>query len=36
MAREQSIIQGKSFEFALSIIGLYKQLITQNEYVLSK
>ena len=36
MAREQSIIQGKSFDFALSVIGLYKQLITQNEYVLSK
>ncbi len=36
MAKEQSIIQGKSFEFALLIIGLYKQLISQNEYVLSK
>lgn len=36
MAKEQSIIQKKSFEFALSIIELYKQLIIQNEYVLSK
>jgi four helix bundle protein len=36
MAKEQSIIQKKSFEFALSIIELYKQLITKNEYVLSK
>jgi len=36
MAKEQSIIQNKSFEFALSVIGLYKQLISQNEYVLSK
>jgi four helix bundle protein len=36
MAKEQSIIQKKSFEFALSVIELYKQLITKNEYVLSK
>ncbi len=36
MAKEQSIIQKKSLEFALSVIELYKQLIAQNEYVLSK
>ena len=36
MTKEQSIIQVKSFEFALSIIKLYKQLNNQNEYVLSK
>lgn len=36
MAKEKSIIQNKSFEFALSVIELYKQLIAQNEYVLSK
>jgi four helix bundle protein len=36
MAKEQSIIQKKSFEFALSVIELYKLLIAQNEYVLSK
>lgn len=36
MAKEKSIIQNKSFEFALLIIELYKQLIRQNEYVLSK
>ncbi len=36
MAKEQSIIQKKSFEFALSVIELYRQLIAQNEYVLSK
>lgn len=31
-----SIIQDKSFTFALSIIGLYKQMVDQKEYVLSK
>lgn len=36
MAKEQSTIQVKSFEFALSIIELYKKLKNQNEYVLSK
>lgn len=31
-----NIIQDKSFQFALSIIDLYKVLISKNEYVLSK
>jgi four helix bundle protein len=33
---KQSIIEKKSFEFALKIIELYKKLLEQNEYVLSK
>jgi four helix bundle protein len=33
---EESIIQQKSFAFALQVIGLYKQLLAQREYVLSK
>ncbi len=33
---KQNIIQDKSFQFALSIIDLYKVLISKNEYVLSK
>jgi four helix bundle protein len=32
----ESIIQGKSFEFALEIISLYKKLQAQKEFVLSK
>lgn len=36
MSKEKSIIQQKSFTFSLEIISLYKQLISQNEYVLSK
>jgi len=32
----ESIIEKKSFEFALKIIKLYKKLLEQNEYVLSK
>ncbi|MEP7236025.1 MAG: four helix bundle protein [Ignavibacteriota bacterium] len=31
-----SIIQQKSFDFALEIITLYKKLIEQKEYVISK
>jgi four helix bundle protein len=33
---QESIIQQKSFAFALQVIGLYKQLLAQREYVLSK
>ncbi len=36
MAKEKSIIQQKSFAFALDMIALYQQLIKQNEYILSK
>jgi four helix bundle protein len=32
----ESIIQQKSFAFALQIIRLYKELLTQHEYVLSR
>ena len=32
----ESIIQQKSFAFALQVIRLYKQLLAQREYVLSK
>ena len=31
-----SLIQERSFAFALEIIKLYKELVAQNEYVLSK
>jgi len=33
---KENIIEKKSFDFALKIIELYKKLISQNEYVLSK
>ncbi len=33
---KENIIEKKSFEFALKIIELYKKLLEQNEYVLSK
>lgn len=33
---KQSLIKDKSYEFALAIIRLYKTLLKQNEYVLSK
>lgn len=32
----QSLIKTKSYNFALEVITLYKQLIEQNEYVISK
>ncbi len=32
----KSIVQEKSFEFSLTIIKLYKRMIDQKEYVLSK
>lgn len=34
--KKDNIILDKSFDFALSIIKLYKEMITQNEYILSK
>ena len=34
--KKENIILDKSFDFALSIIELYKQMILQKEYVLSK
>jgi four helix bundle protein len=33
---KDNIIREKSFDFALKIIDLYKQLVAKNEYVLSK
>ncbi|MCX6148998.1 MAG: four helix bundle protein [Ignavibacteriales bacterium] len=32
----KSIVKEKSFQFALSIVALYKKLINDNEYVISK
>lgn len=34
--KKENIILDKSFDFALGIIGLYKQLISEREFVLSK
>lgn len=36
MAKSENLILEKSFEFAIGIIGLYKQLTSSKEYVLSK
>jgi four helix bundle protein len=33
---KESIVKDKSFEFALAVIELYKQMKVQNEFVLSK
>ena len=33
---KESIVKNKSFEFALKVIDFYKELIAQNEYVLSR
>lgn len=34
--KRENVILDKTFDFALSIIELYKQMIEQKEYVLSK
>lgn len=31
-----NLIQDKSFEFSLSIIQLYKKLVSQKEFIISK
>lgn len=36
MAKSENLILDKSFEFAISVISLYKELIASKEYVLSK
>ena len=36
MSVKENVILNKSYEFALTIIDLYKNLITKNEYVISK
>ena len=33
---KQSLIKEKSYSFVLQVIGLYKELLIQNEFVLSK
>ncbi len=33
---KENVIQDKSFQFSLLIISLYKKLVAQKEYVLSK
>lgn len=33
---KSNVVKDKSFDFALAIIGLYKQLVSSREYVLSK
>jgi four helix bundle protein len=33
---KDSVVHEKAFEFALEVIRLYKQLVEQHEYVLSK
>jgi len=33
---KENLIKKKSFDFALKVIDLYKQMISNNEYVLSK
>jgi four helix bundle protein len=34
--KKENVILNRSFEFALEVIGLYKQLTAQKEFVLSK
>lgn len=34
--KKDNIIEQKSFEFALKVIELYKEMLGQKEYVLSK
>ena len=33
---KENLIETKSFEFSLNIIALYKKLVEENEYVISK
>jgi four helix bundle protein len=33
---KKNVIQEKSFDFAVKLIGLYKELIAEKEYVVSK
>jgi four helix bundle protein len=33
---KKNVIQEKSFDFAVKVIGLYKELIAEKEYVISK
>lgn len=33
---KESIVQQKSFEFSLKVISLYKELLNEKEYIISK
>ncbi len=33
---KKNVIQDKSFDFAVKVIGLYKELVSEKEYVISK
>ena len=36
MNKKPNIIKDKTYQFALDIIDIYKQMINQNEFILSK
>ena len=36
MNKKPNIIKNKTYKFALDIINIYKQMINQNEFILSK
>lgn len=36
MSKKDNLIVTKTFEFALKVIELYKQLLSENEYIISK
>ena len=36
MSKKSNIIKDKSYKFALHIVDIYKQMINQNEFILSK
>ena len=36
MEKKSNIIKDKTYKFALDIINIYKQMINQNEFILSK
>ncbi|MGO2103573.1 MAG: four helix bundle protein [Psychroflexus halocasei] len=36
MSKKDNLIVIKTFEFALKVIELYKQLLSENEYIISK
>lgn len=36
MSKKDNLIVTKTFQFALKVIELYKQLLSENEYIISK
>lgn len=34
--KKPNIIKEKTYQFALDVIGLYKAMLEQNEYIISK